>query len=279
MKKIIFTNKLSLVSLLKKGTVFAALLLCLSLTACGPSEEKLAQVQQKYSDLKAAHNEVVEAHKLVADASLDETLVALQEAVTSFETHNLYEMEEEELDALITSMDEMIASYEEYETQLAEIKAAEEAAVLVTIPVTLFNETSFTFNSLSLYEQGEIGTPANTIEELSGMTPSQIVTGLMIYRDVDNTPWLLTLTDSEGVEWELPISVEAYTEEGVSLYLDYDSENAAMMVKETSKYAVETETATDGTENATEEGESATADAANNSKTDTPATEAAKSES
>ena len=67
------------------------------------------------------------------------------------------EVEEEELDALMTSMDEIIASYAEYETQLAEIKAAEEAAVLVTIPVTLFNETDFTFHSLSLYEQGAIG--------------------------------------------------------------------------------------------------------------------------
>lgn len=276
MKNTIFTNNRALASLLKKGATSATLLLCFCITACAPSEEKLAQVQQKYSDLKAAHNEVVEAHKLVADASLDETLISLQEEVTAFEAHNLYEMEEEELDALMTSMDEIIASYAEYETQLAEIKAAEEAAVLVTIPVTLFNETDFTFHSLSLYEQGAIGTQGNAIEELSGMTPSQIVTGLFIYRDVDDTPWLLTLTDSEGVEWELPISVEGYTEEGVSLYLDYDSENAAMMVKETSKYAVETETATDSTENATSETAS---EAAEGTKTDTTKADTAKSES
>lgn len=246
MRKSTFMNKQQTASFLKKGMASAALLFCLFLTACAPSEEKIAQAQQKYSDLKTAHNAVVEAHKLVADASLDATLTSLQEEVTAFEAYNLYEMKEEEIDALIASMDELIASYEEYEAQLAEIKVQEEAAVLVTIPVTLFNETGFTFNSISLYEQGEIGVQGDVMEELSGMTPSQIVTGLIIYRDVDNTPWLLTLTDAEGTKWELPISVEDYTEEGVSLYLDYDEENAAMMIKKTSKYAAAAEAETDG---------------------------------
>ena len=47
---------------------------CFLMTACGPSEEKIEQAQQKYAQLVEMHNQVVEAHKNISDASMDETL-------------------------------------------------------------------------------------------------------------------------------------------------------------------------------------------------------------
>ena len=96
--------------------------------ACGPSEEKVTQAQQKYRELIETHNQVVAAHEEIADASLDEELVALKGLVDELKAHNLNEMEDEEIDVVINSMDSLVVSYQEYLQKIADIKAAEEAA-------------------------------------------------------------------------------------------------------------------------------------------------------
>lgn len=217
---------------MKKRSVILLMLLvfCFSLTSCGPSDEKVAQAQAKYGELSDAHDAVVEAHKLIADTSYDETLTTLRKEAIALNNYNLEEMKDEEIDTLIQTMDSMIGTYDEYLNALTEIKAQEDAAVLVTIPVTLTNNTSFSFSELSLYEQGDTTAAANMLANLTPLAPSQTLTGLFIQRDVDNTPWGFVLTDTEGAKWELPLSVEDYTEEGISLALTYDSETETLSI-------------------------------------------------
>lgn len=199
--------------------------------ACGPSDEKIAQAQQKYSELTETHNNVVEAHKGVSDNSLDEALTALADKVASIEDYNLQEMKDEEIDLLIQTMDSLIASYDEFMATLTDIKDKEDAAVLIPIPVTLINDTGFYFSGLSLYEQGSLETPADVLESLSPLEPGQTLTGLLIQRNVDNTPWLLTLSDTDGGEWEFILSVENYQESGITLHLFYDSQESELTIE------------------------------------------------
>ena len=117
--------------------------LCLVLTACQPSDEKIAQAKEKYAQLAEVHNQVVEAHGKVADDSLDEELFALRDKASEMESYNLAEMKDEEIDQLIQDMDSMIADYEEYRTALSDIKSKEEAAVLTPITLALTNQTEF----------------------------------------------------------------------------------------------------------------------------------------
>lgn len=198
--------------------------LCVLVTACGPSEEKVAQAQQKYAQLAEIHNQVVEAHKNVDNNSLDEALTELREKITEVEGYNLAEMNDEEIDILIQIMDALISSYESHLNTLADIKGEEEAAVLVPIPVTLVNQTERSFTEIKLYESGDVGIHENLLSGIGEFAQGETLTGLTLHRDADNTPWVLELIDGEGITYQLELLAGEYNEEGIKLNLVYDAE-------------------------------------------------------
>ena len=225
--KLIFSIKKNLYSLLLSCVMAASTLL---LTACGgPSAEKIAQAQDTYSNLVAIHNRVVSAHRQIEDDSLDEKLVALGEKITQVNTYNLNDMSDEEIDMLIDTMDSIIDTYEEYLTAINDIRDTENAAILTPINVSLVNDTNLTFAGLSLHQKGTIQN-ADLLETLSGFMPAQRMAGLVIYRDVQNTPWVLELVSEDGSLYELNLSVKDYSEDGCVLTLTYDSEKDAILI-------------------------------------------------
>ena len=225
--KHIFSIKKNLYSLLLSCVMAASTLL---LTACGgPSAEKIAQAQDTYSNLVAIHNRVVSAHRQIENDSLDEKLVALGEKITQVNTYNLNDMSDEEIDMLIDTMDSIIDTYEEYLTAINDIRDTENAAILTPINISLINDTNLTFAGLSLHQKGTIQN-ADLLETLSGFMPAQRMAGLVIYRDVQNTPWVLELVSEDGSLYELNLSVKDYSEDGCVLTLTYDSEKDAILI-------------------------------------------------
>ena len=225
--KHIFSIKKNLYPLLLSCIMAASTLL---LTACGgPSAEKIAQAQDTYSNLVAIHNRVVSAHRQIEDDSLDEKLVALGEKITQVNTYNLNDMSDEEIDMLIDTMDSIIDTYEEYLTAINDIRDTENAAILTPINISLINDTNLTFAGLSLHQKGTIEN-VDLLETLSGFMPAQRMAGLVIYRDVQNTPWVLELVSEDGSLYELNLSVKDYSEDGCVLTLTYDSEKDAILI-------------------------------------------------
>ena len=225
--KHIFSIKKNLYSLLLSCVMAASTLL---LTACGgPSAEKIAQAQDTYSNLVSIHNRVVSAHRQIENDSLDEKLVALGEKITQVNTYNLNDMSDEEIDMLIDTMDSIIDTYEEYLTAINDIRDTENAAILTPINVSLVNDTNLTFAGLSLHQKGTIEN-VDLLETLSGFMPAQRMAGLVIYRDVQNTPWVLELVSEDGSLYELNLSVKDYSEDGCVLTLTYDSEKDAILI-------------------------------------------------
>ena len=225
--KHIFSIKKNLYSLLLSCVMAASTLL---LTACGgPSAEKIAQAQDTYSNLVTIHNRVVSAHRQIEDDSLDEKLVALGEKITQVNTYNLNDMNDEEIDMLIDTMDSIIDTYEEYLTAINDIRDTENAAILTPINISLINDTNLTFVGLSLHQKGSIQN-TDLLETLSGFMPAQRMAGLVIYRDVQNTPWVLELVSEDGSLYELNLSVKDYSEDGCVLTLTYDSEKDAILI-------------------------------------------------
>ena len=225
--KHIFSIKKNLYSLLLSCVMAASTLL---LTACGgPSAEKIAQAQDTYSNLVAIHNRVVSAHRQIENDSLDEKLVALGEKITQVNTYNLNDMSDEEIDMLIDTMDSIIDTYEEYLTAINDIRDTENAAILTPMNISLINDTNLTFVGLSLHQKGTIQN-ADLLETLSGFMPAQRMAGLVIYRDVQNTPWVLELVSEDGSLYELNLSVKDYSEDGCVLTLTYDSEKDAILI-------------------------------------------------
>ena len=208
----------------KITSLFIICCLCIFVTACGPSEEKVAQAQQKYAQLAEIHNQVVEAHNDVDNNSLDEALTELREKITEVEGYNLVEMDDEEIDILIQIMDALISSYERHLNTLTNMKGEEEAAVLVPIPVTLVNQTEISFTEIKLYESGDVGVHENLLFGINEFAQGETLTGLTLQRDVDNTPRILELVDVEGTVYQLELLAGEYTQEGIKLNLIYDAE-------------------------------------------------------
>ena len=212
-------------------TILSICCLCLLMASCGPSDEKVTQAQQKYTELIEMHNQVVDAHDKVSDGSLDQSLTKLREQITVIEGYDLTEMKDEEIDGLIDTMDSLIDSYNESLVKLTKMLEKENAELIITIPVTVINNTSFTFSSLTLYQKGDTSHRVNILDELSDLVPDQSLTGLMIYRNAQNTPWILTITNTEDTAFELTLPVEDYSEEGVHLSLVYDNETGELLVE------------------------------------------------
>lgn len=204
---------------------------CLLLTGCGgPSDEKIAQAQETYTRLVETHNQVVEAHKHISDNSLDDKLVALSQKVIKIEEFNLSEMKDEDIDALIESMNSMIDSYQEHLQTIETIRGQEEAAVLVSIPLTFMNATEQNFQKLFLYEADDVSHKSDVLEGTAGFHPEQSITGLVILRDVSATPWILKIENADGVVYEIELSVKDFDEGGEILTLTYDPETSEISI-------------------------------------------------
>ncbi len=200
------------------------------LTGCAPSAEMLAAAQDKYTELVQIHNEVVEVHKEVDDTSYDDALSVLQDDLNTIQSYNLKDMSEEEITLLMSTMDTLIASYQDYLAQLGNTKKEEDAAELTAIPLSLTNNTSFSFIMISLYQGDNMDARINILDGLDDLSPSQSMTGLQIEKDAANTPWMLTLETSDGVTYDIGLPVDSYTEEGVHLYLTYDADSDTLSV-------------------------------------------------
>lgn len=236
-------------------------MLCVFTAACGPSEEKVMQAQQKYIELKQKHNQVVEAHSIVNSNVYDEQLLALRAKIDEVEAYNLNDMEDEEIDLLIEIMDSLIASYDEFQVVLTEAKTEEEASVIVTLPITVVNQTGKAISSLRLYEKDDVQESVNVLENLTPLENGQTIVGLVVHRDIDNTPWMLEIIcteaseETKGAETEvitdkeiaLELLVGEYQEDGKVLTLVYDEEAATVVLAE------EVEVSEETAENKTEE--------------------------
>ena len=192
-------------------SLFIICALCISVTACGPSEEKVMQAQQKYTELKEKHNQVVEAHNQVSDNTYDEQLLALREKITEVEAYNLNDMEDEEIDLLIQIMDSLIASYDEFHVALTQVKEQEDAAIIVTIPVTVVNNTGKAISALKLYEQGDYDLQVNVLENLTPFGGGKSLRRLMIRREAESTTKVLSVEREENTKTALVRPVEEYT--------------------------------------------------------------------
>lgn len=204
---------------------------CSLLIGCGgPSDEKITQAQETYTHLIEIHNQVVEAHKEISDNSLDDRLVALSQKIEKIEEFNLSEMEDADIDVLIENMNSIVNSYEEHLKTIENIKGAEDAAVLVPIPLTFTNATDQAFQKLFLYEKNDSSHKLDVLEGTSGFNPGQALTGIVISRDVSNTPWILELESADGNVCEIELSVKDFSVDGESLTITCDPETSQVVV-------------------------------------------------
>ena len=225
--------------LVKMKKCFIALILlvsAISLTACGPSKATIAEAQDKYQELLATHNQVAESYATIEEGSLNNELQAMSDKVSELTEYNLYEMTDDEIDALIDTMNSMITSYSDYLKTIGEIKIVEEKTLLTPYVFSVTNDTHLVFSGLSLSERGESDLVSDALLGTAGLNPGQTLAGLTVYRDAENTPHVMTLSvnDEEGIEinsYKLVIDNEVLPESGAKLHLKWNEETAEVYLE------------------------------------------------
>lgn len=217
-------GKVSMVRNLCKLT--AIILAGLVLTACGaPSQEKIEAARSQYLELVEKHNQTAAAHEEVTEYTGEKELLTLADVIVKVQEHNLLEMKEEEIDGLIEEMKQAGASYDEHLAALLLKKQAEEAALLVEIPVSISNRTGKEISELYLGSDTEISEQRNLLTDFFSFGDGETLLGLIIYKDTDCTPWKLVI-GGEGDQEEIEILVDSLDETGVEfeLYCNADGE-------------------------------------------------------
>ncbi len=212
-------------TVMKKRLSLLLIPLVFILTSCGPGDDKIMEAQKAYRELISAHNRTVEAHAEIQSPSLDEELAAMENEVRSLDSENLYDMSEDDLTAFTEHMNELRDRYGNYLVKIDEIKAAEAAGTTVQASFSLKNGTYITFTGLTLQKEGSEGSPTDVLSSLSPFEPEGELTGLSVYQDVDNTPWIMTLfsgTDS----YELTIDPSSLDESGTTLTIVIENEDS-----------------------------------------------------
>ncbi len=182
-------------AILTLGTMFM-------LVSCGPSEEKIAEAQSKYRELVMNHNQVSKANSQIGDNSLDAELEQMVAKIDEIKEFNLNEMTDEEIDMLIDTMNTLNDSYSGYLKTIGEIKLSEDAKILTPISFSIVNGTNMTFSDMSIKESGESDLVTNVLDNTAGFEPEQRIIGLTIYKDAEETPWVLSLKKQKASEEE-----------------------------------------------------------------------------
>lgn len=208
---------------MKRYFFLTLILSILLLTACGTDEAKITDAQNAFRELVKAHNLTVEAHREIADPSMDEELASMEEKLRAFPSLNLSELSEEKLDELILEMNGMRDQYGKYLVKIDEIKSREEASKITQNTFTLVNGTYMTFTGITLKEENASGEASDILEGLNPFEPENELVGLSVHADHDNTPWILTLTAEETV-YELTIDPSSLSESGNTLTVVIENE-------------------------------------------------------
>lgn len=201
------------------------------LSACGSSKQRIVEAQTKYKELIELHNQVVDEYKEIRDNSLDEELKDIAGEIEKLREYNLYEMTGEEISTLVEVMNTLEEAYTGYLGSIEQIKAREDAAVLIDRSFSLINETERMVDSLSLCQQGQ-EFDADVLETFGGFGQGREIFGLTVYFNTQNTPWVLRVElgaaeeedAEEHKEYIVDITPELLKESGMTLVLKYDEE-------------------------------------------------------
>ena len=205
-------------------------------TGCGASKTKIIEAQNKYKDLVATHNQVVDAYDQISEDSLSSELQTLSDRIEEFKAYNLYELNNDEIDALIETMDSINSSYSDYLKTIGEIKVEEDSATLTPYVFTLINDTNIIYNGLTLMERGETDLVTDVLKDTDGLNPGESLAGLTVHRDVDDTPWILTLSinDEEGNasdEYKLVLDENILSEDNSTIFVRWNDEDSSVYLE------------------------------------------------
>ena len=227
---------------MKRKRWVCAVLLILStafLVACGPSKEKMAQLQQACDLLYGARQEAEESYGELTDDTLGTDISSLAKQADRIKTTNFHKMNDEEADAMLPEITALTTSYGTLQAKIdqeakKEKDAAEAARGVTEVPAWITNETGQTLKALLLTDKSA-GAKEDLLVQGQSLAPGQTLMGVVITVQKTSSAWSLTATTDTGetLSFDQLDFTEAGTD-GISLILKKtDKGNSAVIGKYT----------------------------------------------
>jgi len=180
-----------------------AFVVAILLTACGPSEEKLAEVQVALTALENARTVAEETYGNLIDSSYKDQLDQLAEASDSYAALEYDKMKDEDIDEVLPTINDLASSYESIESELLEIaqKEKDEAEAegrYIDIQGYITNKTGKTITGIVLRDDSENTESDNLILNGIELGNSETLMGVVLNVYMPTSSWSVIITTSEG---------------------------------------------------------------------------------
>lgn len=207
----------------KKLGLLLLLMSAVLMTACGgPSKAKIEEVQGVYAQLVSRHNETVEAYADTEDGSFSTELDEMAERLKAIGKQDAKNMSAEELDAVMTELENYLVRYDEIMASIEELKTEKPAENMIAVPVTFKNNTGVELFELYLYKASDENKGDNLVEDIGFLDGYQTRNIVNLYMAEDERLWKLEAIDEEGnVIESAEIDFTGFGEAGVTIHMEY----------------------------------------------------------
>ena len=178
-------------------------MMTISLTACGPSEEKLSEAQVALQAMDNARSIAQDTYGDLIDSSYGEQLESLVSASESFDELEYEKMNDKKIDEVLPSINELTSNFEALESSLLEIaeKEKEEAELegrYIEVQGFIVNKTGQTITSIILRDEAEGTESSNLIIDGVELGSGETLMGIVFEVYVPTDKWNIIITTAEG---------------------------------------------------------------------------------
>ena len=234
----------------KKSLWLPALLLALTLTACGPSSEKLAQAQEAINLMTGAGQTANETFLDITDTSFKARLDELSAKETELAATDLTKLNDKKIDELLPSINEVTDAYNALNAEMSQILTTEtaereERGKHNEQKAYLVNKTGMNLSEIKLHDISSGTVSDNYLGEGVILQDGYTLMGVSLDLYSNSSSWEFIIKNDVDTEFTLPCpSLFPPVEDGVSVELIIDPVSGEGSVN-VGGYVVLEETVTD----------------------------------
>ena len=200
-----------------------------ALVACGPSDEKMAEVTQALSVMTGAGESARETYLDITDSSMKARLDELQEKENEIKTTEWSKLNDKKIDEILPSIAEITEEYQSIGGQLNEILSAEtatkeEKAKHNFQQVFFVNKTGMNLTEIKLHDLTQDTWSDNYLGEGVVLEAGYTLMGPALDVYTDSSRWEFVIKSEADTEYTLSCeSLFPVDTKGMSITFTYDS--------------------------------------------------------
>lgn len=214
----------------KKNVFIAAIIMATLLTACGPSDEKLAEATQAISTMTQAMETVNNTYLDITDSSFKARIDELSAKETELSATALDKLSDKEIDELLPQINEVTGQLTALNEEMSKVLGTEEAQRQENDrhneqKAYLINKTGMNLTEIRLLDKTTGTLSDNYLGDGVILQSGYTLMGVSLDVYSTSSSWEFVIKSEADTEYNLPCtSLLPVNEEGVSIELYFDPE-------------------------------------------------------